>query len=82
MGYPNMSYCMCENTLLAMRQIVTAMTEEGPMFLHDMNREERRAFHELFNTCEDFMSMSEELQAEYDTAAREGTLAQFEEDTE
>jgi hypothetical protein len=65
-----------------MRQIVTAMNEEGPMFLHDMNREERRAFQELFNTCEDFMTMSEELQAEYDRAAREGTLAQFEEDTE
>ena len=82
MSYPNMSYCMCENTLLAMRQIVTAMNEEGPMFLHDMNREERRAFQELFSTCEDFMNLSEELQDQYETAAREGTLAQFEEDTE
>jgi hypothetical protein len=69
---------MCENTLLAMRQIVNAMKEEGPMFLHDMSREERRAFEALFNTCEDFMTMSEILQEEYDTAAREGTLAQFE----
>jgi len=82
MSYPNMSYCMCENTLLAMRQIVTAMNEEGPMFLHDMNREERRAFQELFSTCEDFMNLSEELQDQYETAAREGTLSQFEEDTE
>jgi hypothetical protein len=73
---------MCENTLLAMRQIVTAMNEEGPMFLHDMNREERRAFQELFSTCEDFMNLSEELQDQYETAAREGTLSQFEEDTE
>jgi hypothetical protein len=73
---------MCENTLLAMRQIVTAMNEEGPMFLHDMNREERRAFEALFNTCEDFMSLSEELQEQYETAVREGTLSQFEEDTE
>lgn len=64
MSYPNMSYCMCENTLLAMRQIITAMQEEGPQFLHDMGREERRAFQELFSTCEDFMTLSEELQDE------------------
>jgi hypothetical protein len=68
-SYPNMSYCMCENTLLAMRQVVQAMNEDGPAFLADMSREERRAFQELFNTCEDFMSLSEELQAE---AERDG----------
>jgi hypothetical protein len=65
-NYPNMSYCMCENTLLAMRQIVQAMQEEGVGFLADMNREEKRAFQELFNTCEDFMNLSEELQDEYE----------------
>lgn len=63
-NYPNMSYCMCENTLLAMRQIVEAMNEEGPEFLKEMSQYERRAFQELFNTCEDFMNMSEELQSE------------------
>lgn len=63
-NYPNMSYCMCENTLLAMRQLVTAMSEEGPAFLLEMTREERLAFQELFNTCEDFMNLSEELQDE------------------
>ena len=56
-NYPNMSYCMCENTLLAMRQIVQTMQEEGPMFLREMGREERRAFEALFSMCEDFMSM-------------------------
>ena len=76
-NYPNMSYCMCENTLLAMRQILNAMQEEGPMFLHDMNREEKRAFQELFNVCEDFMNLSEELQDEYERAQREGTLNQY-----
>jgi len=65
-NYPNMSYCMCENTLLALRQVLNAMQEEGPMFLQDMNRDERRAFQELFNTCEDFLTASEELQAEYE----------------
>ena len=63
-SYPNMSYCMCENTLLAMNQIVTAMNEEGPQFLREMSREEKRAFQALFNMCEDFMSLSEELQDE------------------
>ena len=65
-NYPNMSYCMCENTLLAMRQIVQAMQEDGVGFLSDMSREEKRAFQELFNTCEDFMNLSEELQDEYE----------------
>ena len=65
-NYPNMSYCMCENTLLAMRQVVQAMQEEGVGFLADMSREEKRAFQELFNTCEDFMNLSEELQDEYE----------------
>ena len=76
-NYPNMSYCMCENTLLAMKQIVDAMNDEGPMFLHDMNREEKRAFQALFNMCEDFMNLSEELQDEYERAVREGTLNQY-----
>jgi hypothetical protein len=63
-NYPNMSYCMNENTLLAMRQIVSAMQEQGADFLRDMSRDERRAFGELFYTCGDFMNLSEELQAE------------------
>ena len=61
-----MSYCMCENTLAAMNQVLNAMREEGPMFLQDMNRDERRAFQELFNVCEDFLTASEELQDEYE----------------
>ena len=71
-NYPNMSYCMCENTLLALRQVLNAMQEEGPMFLREMNRDERRAFQELFNTCEDFLTASEELQDEYEQDERDG----------
>ena len=63
-SYPNMSYCMCENTLSAMRQVVTAMQEEGPMFLQEMNKDERRAFEAMFDMCETFMTVAEELQAE------------------
>lgn len=71
-SYPNMSYCMNENTLLAMRQIITSMQEEGPMFLRELSRDEKRAFQELFNTCEDFMTLSEELQAEVEQEDRDG----------
>ena len=63
-NYPNMSYCMCENTLLALRQVLNAMQEEGPEFLREMNRDEQRAFKELFNACEDFLTVSEELEDE------------------
>ena len=71
-NYPNMSYCMNENTLLAMKQIVEAMDNEGPMFLRELNRGERRAFEQLFNVCEDFMQLSEELQAELESEERDG----------
>jgi len=57
---------MCENTVLAMRQILNAMNEEGVGFLVDMNRDEKRAFQELFNLCEDFLNASEELEAEFE----------------
>lgn len=63
-NYPNMSYCQCENTLLALRQVVNTMVEEGPMFLKEMSRDERRAFQGLFNTCESFLTLSEELEDE------------------
>ena len=71
-NYPNMSYCMCENTLLALKQVLDTMQEEGPMFLRDMNRDERRAYQELFNYCESFLTMSEELQEEYEREERDG----------
>lgn len=63
MSYPNMSYCMCENTLHALRQVLNAMRDEGPMFLHDLSRSERESFEELFNACETFINHADELVA-------------------
>ena len=63
-SYPNMSYCMCENTLSALGQVMEAMREEGPMFLQELNRTEKRAYQELFNMCEAFLSAAEELEDE------------------
>lgn len=77
-NYPNMSYCMCENTALAMRQVIQAMEFEGPMFLKDMNKHEQRAFQDLFNLCETFMNASENLQLEYEEALRDGSLEEEE----
>ena len=71
-NYPNMSYCMCENTLLALKQVLDTMEEEGPMFLREMSRDERRAFEELFGYCESFLTMSEELQEELEREERDG----------
>jgi hypothetical protein len=63
---------MCENTLLALKQVLNAMESEGPMFLREMNRDERRAFEELFGYCESFLTMSEELQDELEQEERDG----------
>jgi hypothetical protein len=63
---------MCNNTLLALKQVVEAMNDEGPQFLREMSRDERRSFEQLFNMCEDFMQLSEELQAEYEQEERDG----------
>lgn len=68
-NYPNMSYCMCENTLLALRQVLNAMEDEGPMFIKEMNREEKRAYEQLFNACEAFMIAAEELEEETEREA-------------
>jgi hypothetical protein len=71
-NYPNMSYCMNNNTLLALQQVIEAMQSEGPQFLRELSREERRSFEALFSACEDFMTLSEELQDEYERGERDG----------
>lgn len=63
-NYPNMSYCMNQNTLLALQQVLDAMYEGGQEFLADLSSEERRAFGELFHACEDFMNKASELEEE------------------
>jgi hypothetical protein len=63
---------MNENTLLALKQVLDTMQEEGPQFLRELNRTERRAFEELFHYCESFLTMSEELQEEFEREERDG----------
>lgn len=56
-----MSYCRCENTLLALQEVLNDMQEEGGEFLANLSREEKRAYQELFMACEDFIKVAEDL---------------------
>jgi hypothetical protein len=49
-----------------------AMREEGPMFLQELNRTEKRAYQELFNMCEAFLSAAEELEDETERESEYG----------
>lgn len=62
MSYPNMSYCMFENTLLAMKQILGAM-EDGDCFA-DMSTEEVDAARDLVDACRDYLEGYEDLMEE------------------
>jgi hypothetical protein len=57
-----------------MQQIMNNMDMDGPMFLQEMSSDERRAYQELFNLCEAFLTRSEDLQEEYEEAVREGHI--------
>jgi hypothetical protein len=41
--------------LLALRQVLNSMEDEGIDFVKSMGREERRAYQELYNACEAFI---------------------------
>lgn len=66
MDYPNMSYCMFQNTRTAMQQLLYAMEEEGGELLADMSRDERRAFDELFGMCQAYTEMAEDTLADFE----------------
>ena len=68
-NYPNMSYCMFQNTRLAMEQLIEAMNEavkQGPEgikeFYMDMDQQEKRALTELFCAYEDFVDLAHALE--------------------
>lgn len=60
-NYPNMSYCMCENTLGALEQIVDAMKEhDSPeAFVVSLSDSERVAFQRLIFQIHDIAEMTE-----------------------
>ena len=52
--YPNMSYCMCNNTLAAMDQLMDAM--EDVDFIENLNPDELRSFNDLIHVANLFIS--------------------------
>jgi hypothetical protein len=50
--YPNMSYCMCSNTLAAMDQLMDAM--EDVDFIEELNPDELRSFDDLIHVAKLF----------------------------
>ena len=47
--YPNMSYCMCNNTLAAMDQLMDAMADVD--FIENLNPDELRSFNDLIHVA-------------------------------
>lgn len=60
-NYPNMSYCMFQNTQLAMDQLITFMQEADQDEMLDMSRDELRAMQELFGYCEQYLRLADEF---------------------
>ena len=52
--YPNMSYCMCNNTLAALDQVMDAM--EDVDFIENLNPDELRSFNDLIHVANLFIS--------------------------
>lgn len=57
--YPNMSYCMCNNTLAAMDQLMDAMADVD--FIEELNPDELRSFNDLIELAKLFVSQGEFL---------------------
>ena len=58
---PSMSYCMFENTLTEMNQLVDAMNDAETLADLDLNSYEERAFHEMFRVAREFLAEHERL---------------------
>lgn len=58
---PSMSYCMFENTVLEMDQILNTMKDASTFKDLKLRGSERDAFFELVQLCEQFLAYAEEL---------------------
>ena len=52
--FPNMSYCMCENTVAALVQIIEHMDEDPENFMQDLSMTELNSFNRLYELCKEF----------------------------
>ena len=59
-NYPNMSYCMCNNTEVAFNQIMDAMDEQGDIeFVKQLSMDELRSFNEIAFMARQFAQRAE-----------------------
>ena len=60
-NYPNMSYCMFQNTQMAMDQLAEFMQEADMDDVLDISDDELRAMRELVGYCEQYIRLVEEF---------------------
>lgn len=56
--YPNMSYCMMENTSLAMNQIIEAFENDNVEIIN-LSQSEKRSLSELILQCEKLLEIAD-----------------------
>jgi hypothetical protein len=62
MSYPNMSYCMFENTTRAMNQILGALVEVDSKEGLELSKYEKPAYDRLKKLCEEIIYEMERLE--------------------
>jgi len=60
-NYPNMSYCMFENTQMAMDQLATFLQAADQDDMLDISKTELRAMRELVGYCEQYLRLVEDF---------------------
>jgi len=59
--YPNMSYCMIENTARAMDQVISAFVDAGGDWASmDLSKYERAHVDRLASLCQEFLTAHED----------------------
>lgn len=59
--YPNMSYCMFQNTLMAMEQLTDFLAHAEGEELMDVSRDELKAMMEIYDQCESFLNLADDF---------------------
>lgn len=60
-NYPNMSYCMFQNTCAAMDQVAEFLIEADQDDMLDISKDELRAMRELVGYCEQYIRLVEDF---------------------
>jgi len=74
-NYPNMSYCMFQNTRMAMDQLAEFMIEADIDDVIDISKDELSAMRELVGYCEQYIRLAEDFDSK-----RQEMLESFQED--